>query len=90
MEGTCIWWKHAYGYIGYGIYTNNAYEGQVYCHYKNINRKTMQNPKFRELKPGDIVEFDIGDGFHNDGTQALKVRVVRHADKDGPETVPEV
>jgi len=82
MKGTCIWFKNVYGYIGDGIYSNNAYERQIYVHYSKIDKKTMKNPKYRELAPNDIVEFDIGDGFHMAGTQAINVRVIHHADSD--------
>ena len=42
-KGTCIWFVNAYGYIGFGLYTNNAYENQIYVHYKNINRKGLRD-----------------------------------------------
>ena len=80
--GTCIWFKESYGYIGKGVFTNNSYEGQIYAHYKNIDRTTMKDPRYKELKPGDIVEFETGPGFHMDGTQAVKVRVIVHAPED--------
>lgn len=89
MEGTCIWFGPTYGYIGYGIYMNSNYEGQVYAHYKNIIRKGLVNPKYRDLKPGDVCEFEFGDGFFNNGTQAVKVRVVRCANNNGLKSVSE-
>ena len=80
--GTCIWFKNSYGFIGRGMFTNNSYEGQIYCHWKNIVRKGLRNPKYRELAPGDVVEFTEGTGFFTDGSQAINVKVVTLAEID--------
>lgn len=84
ITGTCIWFgpEIPWGYIGHGIFTNNAYEYQTYVHYKNITRENLRNPKFRELKPNDICEFQIGEGYKNSGTQAIKVKIIRYAEDD--------
>ena len=76
QKGTCIWWTDAYGFIGHGIYTNNTYEYQVYAHYKQITRPGLRDEKYRELKAGDVCEFEVGDGYYCDGTQALKIKLV--------------
>ena len=47
----------------------------------------MKNPKYKELAPNDIVEFDIGDGYHMAGTQAINVKVIEYADNDEQEEV---
>jgi len=88
-EGTCIWWKNAYGFIGRGYFSNSSYEGQIYVHYKNIDRKGLKDPKYRELQAGDVVQFEEGTGFFNDGTQAIKVKVIHFADNDERHTVQE-
>jgi len=82
MKGTCIWFDNVYGYIGCGYYSNNAYEQQIFVHYSNIDKTTMVNPRFRKLEPNDIVEFEEGPGFHMEGTQALNIKVIVHADND--------
>jgi len=79
--GTCIWFKNVYGYIGYGLFTNNQYEGQVYAHYKNIPKKGHRN-RHTKLDPGDICEFSFDEGFYCDGTQAVNIKVVKYAEED--------
>ena len=83
QNGTCIWFKNAFGYIGFGLFTNQTYENQIYAHYKNINRKGLRDSKFRELKSGDIVEFNISEGFFCQGTQATNVRIIKRAESNG-------
>lgn len=84
LRGTCIWFgpEKPWGYLGFGIFTNNAYENQIYCHYKNIVKQNLRNPKYREIKPNDICEFEIGEGYMNPGTQALKVKIVKYAESE--------
>ena len=93
MEGTCIWFKETYGFIGYGIFTNNAYEGQVYAHYKNMTPVGQRDPKHKVLSPGDVCQFEITEGFFNDGTQAVKVEIIKRAEDNdarrGVHPVPE-
>jgi len=82
IEGTCIWFgpEIPWGYIGHGIFTNNSYEFQIYVHYKHIEREGQRNVKFRELKSGDIVDFDEGEGHRNNGTQAINVVVKKYVE----------
>lgn len=51
---------------------------ECYVHYKNILADNQENPRFRTLKPGQRVEFEVGTGHYTPegGTQALKVKVV--------------
>ena len=81
--GTCIWFKNVYGYIGFGLFTNQTYEGQVYAHYKNISHKGLRDQKFREIKQGDIVEFNFADGFYCQGTQAVNIRIIKRVESNG-------
>ena len=53
--------------------------------YKNIKRKTCRGGKYRELRPGDICSFEIGEGYFCKGTQALKVEIVTYGDSDKDE-----
>ena len=84
MIGTCIWFNPdtGWGYAGHGIFSNNAFEFQVYCHYKNMKRDGQRNPKFRELKPNDVIEFDVGAGYLDKGTQAINIRIVQFAEDE--------
>jgi len=77
--GTCLWFKNTFGYLGFGIYTNNSYEKQVYVHYKNIQPKGLRNKNYSDLKEGDICEFEVGTGYYCEGTQALRVRLIEYA-----------
>ena len=87
--GTCIWFKNAYGYIGYGLYTNQAYEGQIYAHYKNIPKKGHRN-HHTSLSAGDICEFTFGEGYFCNGTQAVDIKVIAYAqDNDQHDTSEE-
>ena len=79
--GTCIWFKNAYGYIGYGIFTNQQYEGQIYAHYKNIPKATHRD-HHTSLNPGDICEFTFGEGYFCNGTQAVDIRVISYAENN--------
>ncbi len=83
--GTTLWFGSngiSYGYIGWG-------EGeQIYIHYKQLIRKSLRDPSFREIKKGDVIEFSIGTGYHNSGTQAIEARLVtRCEDIDGYEGI---
>ena len=81
--GTCIWFKNVYGYIGYGLFTNNQYEGQIYAHYKQIPKKGHRHYHTR-LDPGDICEFTSGDPFYcESGSQALNIKVLEYAEDKG-------
>ena len=82
--GTCIWFgpEIPWGYIGHGIFTNNAYEFQIYAHYKNMVKENLRNPKFAELKPNDIVEFEEGEGYRGSGTQALNIKIIKYAESE--------
>tara|TARA_R100001244_G_C5135450_1_gene126764 strand:+ start:560 stop:835 length:276 start_codon:yes stop_codon:yes gene_type:complete len=79
ITGTCKWFGssgQAYGYITY-------HEGsEIYVHYTQIKRKNLRDPKFRDMKKNDTVEFVISPGYHNDGTQAVEVEIITHADNN--------
>lgn len=77
--GTTIWFgPRSYGYIGWGIYTNEEYENRIYVHFKQLTKKGQRDPSYRELKKNDIVEFEIGQGYYVKGTQAMKVDILQH------------
>ena len=79
ITGTTIWFgPRSYGYIGWGIFTNNAHERQVYVHYKHLRRKGQRDRRYFELKKNDVVEFEIGTGYFTKGTQALKVDIIEY------------
>jgi len=81
LIGTTIWFgPRSYGYIGWGIFSNDEYEKRIYVHYKNISKKGQRDPSFRELKKGDIVEFEVGEGYYVKGTQALKVDIIKYGE----------
>jgi cold shock CspA family protein len=87
MIGTVHWFAssgQSYGFINY------QYESdwrQVYFHYKSIGTNNLRpenkraNKWFREAKKGDVVKFDITEGFGMpNGTQAVNVEILLHAD----------
>ena len=82
ITGTCIWWgpEVPWGFIGFGIFTNNTYENQIYTHYKNLKCTGQRNPKFVELKSGDICQFKISEGYRNVGTQAVEVELMKRVE----------
>ena len=79
IEGVCKWFGssgQAYGYITY-------HDGsEVYVHYSQIKRKNLRDPKFRDMRKGDTVQFVIKEGYHNDGTQAIEVEIIKRADNN--------
>jgi len=88
LIGTVIWWgpDKPWGYIGHGIFTNSTYEFQIFAHYKHISKINQKNPRFKEIKPKDIVKFRVVEGYNGKGTQAEDITIVKYAesnDKDG-------
>lgn len=82
--GTCIWFGtrgESYGYIGFGGKTDEVYNGQIYIHYKNISKDKLRKDGFREMKPGDILEYESAPGFHNEGTQAVNCKIIHFAEE---------
>jgi cold shock CspA family protein len=85
MIGTVHWFAskgQSYGFIKYEL---DGGQRQVYVHYKSIGTKNLRPENrregkwFREIRQGDIVEFELSSGFGVDGTQAVKVEIVTHA-----------
>lgn len=75
-EGICKWFGssgQAFGYI------TKSDGGEVYVHYSNIRKVNLRDPKFRDMKKGDKVEFVVMAGYRNDGTQAGEVEIITHA-----------
>lgn len=89
LTGTVHWFStsgQSYGFIDYQL--EDAWQ-QVYVHYKSIGTVNLRpenkrkNKWFRELKKGDIVIFDIAEGFGMpNGTQAVNVEIIHHAVQD--------
>lgn len=85
--GTVHWFAssgQSYGFINYPYY--NEWR-QVYVHYKSIGTTNLrpENKRggkwFRDVRKGDVVRFDIVEGFGMpNGTQAVNVEVIHHAD----------
>lgn len=67
----------AYGFIDSFLHEDGK-PGQVYVHYKSILEDNQENPKFRLLPKGRMVEFEIGTGYPSEkaGTQALNVKLL--------------
>jgi cold shock CspA family protein len=77
MEGIVKWFSSANQPWGFIRFQDGAVQCEIFCHYKHIEPEGQENPKFRTLKPGQRVYFEIGPGFPaNKGTQAMKVRVL--------------
>lgn len=86
MIGTVHWFAssgQSYGFINYHFDTEWR---QVYVHYKSIGTTNLRpedkrgNKWFRELQKGDVVKFDIVEGFGMpNGTQAINVEIMYHA-----------
>jgi cold shock CspA family protein len=86
MIGTVNWFAskgQSYGFIGYSDWdVCDGKPRQVYVHYKSIGTKNLRPENlrgrkwFKELRKGDIVSFDIVEGFGVDGTQAINVEIV--------------
>lgn len=71
--GTCEWFGsngQSYGYIK----RENA--GQIYVHFKHISSKNLRDPKFKELRKGDVVSFIEILGHRDSGSQADKVEIL--------------
>jgi cold shock CspA family protein len=89
ITGTVHWFSssgQSYGFISYPYQTEWR---QVYVHYKSIGTLNLrpENKRgsrwFRELKKGDVVRFDITEGFGMpNGTQAVNVEILYHANGD--------
>lgn len=87
--GTTHWFASSGQSYGFIHYNDNGVWKQVYVHYKSIGTNNLrpENERggkwFRELHPGDVVRFDIVEGFGMvNGTQAVNVEIIRHADND--------
>jgi len=81
LTGTTIWFgPNSYGYIGWGLFTNERFENQVYVHYKQLRKKGQRDPDYMELRKNDIVEFEVGEGYYVKGTQALKVDIISYGE----------
>lgn len=85
MIGTVNWFAtkgQSYGFIDYD---NEGRMIQVYVHYKSIGTKNLRPENlhgkkwFKELHKGDVVSFDVVQGFGVDGTQAVNVEIVSYA-----------
>lgn len=81
LTGTVIWWgpDKPWGYIGHGLFSNGMYEKQIFAHYKHISIENQINPKFKEIKPNDIVKFRVIEGYNGKGTQAEDITIIEHA-----------
>lgn len=86
MIGTVFWFASKGQSFGFIKYKEDDKEHQVYVHYKSIGTYNLRkenlrrNKWFRELKPGDVVEFEIASGFGvPNGTQAVNVEILCHA-----------
>lgn len=77
--GVCKWFGskgEAFGYIHRFVHPNGQ-EGEVFVHFRQLLEDGQENPKFKVLKKGQKVSFEIGPGFPaGKGTQAYKVRVL--------------
>lgn len=84
LMGTVVWWgpDKPWGYIGFGLFTNGMYENQIFAHYKHISKENQKNPRFKEIKPKDIVKFRIIEGHNHKGTQAENITIVKHAESN--------
>lgn len=78
MIGTVKWFASANQPWGYIRFVDEfRVNREVFAHYKQILADNQENPKFRVLKAGQAVEFDIGPGFPaGRGTQALNIKVL--------------
>jgi cold shock CspA family protein len=66
----------AYGYIHRFLHADGK-DGEIFVHFKQLLEEGQENPKFKVLKKGQKVSFEIGPGFPaGKGTQAYKVRVL--------------
>ena len=61
----------AYGYITYE-------NGEVFVHYKGLLDEGQENPRFKCLKPGQKVRFEVIEGHLGKGTQAINVVVLKN------------
>lgn len=75
--GTVKWFSskgQPWGYINY-VFEEKPLE--IFVHYKALTPVGQDNPNFKTLSAGQVVEFLIGSGhLFNKGTQALGVKVV--------------
>jgi cold shock CspA family protein len=75
--GTVKWFSskgQPWGYINY-VFEEKPLE--IFVHYKALTTVGQENPNFKTLSTGQVVEFLIGSGhLFNKGTQALSVKVV--------------
>ena len=80
LTGVCEWFGsngQSYGYIKYND------DCQVYVHYKHIEIEGLRDPKYKEIRPGDKVQFRIIEGHgNNTGTQATEVIILEYGDRD--------
>lgn len=89
LIGTTHWFAssgQSYGFIRYEF--GDEWR-QVYVHYKSIGTLNLRPDNrrgkkwFRELHTGDVVRFDIVEGFGMPhGTQAVNVEIIAHANND--------
>lgn len=77
-EGVCDWFGSSGQSYGYILRPDG---GSVYVHFKHLKSDGMRDPKFRELRKGDKVEYKVIQG-HGDsqGTQASEVRIIEYGD----------
>lgn len=75
--GTVKWFSskgQPWGYINY-VFQEKPVE--IFVHYKALTPIGQDNPNFKTLSAGQVVEFLIGTGhLFNKGTQALSVKVI--------------
>lgn len=82
--GTVKWFSskgQPWGYINYVHVEHGPIE--IFAHYKNLTIFGQDNPSFKTLAAGQVVEFVLGSGHFNAGTQALNVRVIGTVGRSG-------
>lgn len=81
MEGITKWFSSANQPWGFISYKNEQGQpSEIFVHYRQILPDNQENPRFKTLKVGQRVSFEIGQGFPSKGTQALKVKVLQDGD----------
>lgn len=77
-EGLVKWFasrSQPWGFIQFVDETGAARE--IFSHFRNILPDNQENPRFKVLKAGQKVQFEIGEGYPaSRGTQALKIKVL--------------
>lgn len=79
QKGVCKWFASSGQSFGYIIKEDG---GEIYVHYSQIKCKNLRDGKYRDMKKGDTVQFKTADGYRNNGTQAVEVEILIHANDD--------